>query len=104
MSDNRMRYYGHYWGGIEAVEVRKKLSQNKLAKLSGIDRAYITRLEESADGHRISLQTLLSLAKGLDVPPEIFLQTDQCQNCPAYDRITILLYELRKACLDCRRK
>jgi len=82
---------------LKRLRLEKGLSQNKLAKLSGIDQGYITRLEKSANGHRISLATLKSLAKGLDVAPEIFLQPEDCQDNGSYSAIEEILFELRKA-------
>ena len=55
------------------------LSQGKLAVLSGIDRAYITRVERGTGPRSPTLKTIKKLAKGLKVPVEIFLRDSEAQ-------------------------
>ena len=58
---------------LRRLREEKRLSKLRLSELSGVDRGYITSLEKGVEVHRITLQTVKSLAKGLGVPPEIFL-------------------------------
>lgn len=51
------------------------MSQRRLALESGIDRGYISKLESKKE-MGISLRTARALARGLDVPPEVFLKSD----------------------------
>jgi len=82
---------------LQRLREERNLSRPKLAQLSGIDRAYIHRLETGTNKHRISLQTVKALAKGLSVPPEIFLQPEDSQDNGTYSAIEEILFELRKA-------
>ena len=73
----------------------KGLSRPELGEKSGVDRAYIYRLEEGTNKHRISLRTVQLLAKGLGVPPEVFLLPEDCWTCEAYVLIEETLAQLR---------
>lgn len=61
---------------IKRFRLARGLSQRQLARLSGKDRGYINQLEAGRGGS-ISLETAKALAKGLDIKPELFLQSDK---------------------------
>lgn len=56
------------------VRLRKKAgySQQKLAEISSITRVYLLQLEQGK--FRPTLNSIFFLAKGLDIPPEYFVE------------------------------
>jgi transcriptional regulator with XRE-family HTH domain len=50
---------------LKAVRERKNLSQEKLAKISGIDRTFISHIENG--GRNVSIETLEKLLIGMKV-------------------------------------
>lgn len=51
---------------IRAARTTRRLSQEKLAELIGLDRKTVNRIEQGA--HATSIDHLLLIADGLDVP------------------------------------
>ena len=80
---------------LKHLRDEKKLRQRKLSRLSGVTQSYISHLEKGEREHRVTLRTVKALAKGLGVPPEIFLLPEDCQDCPAYILIEETLANLR---------
>ena len=89
---------------LKKLREEKEFTQGELSRRSGIARPYISTHEKSLKESGMTLKTLKALAKGLDVPPEIFLQPEDCQDCPACVRMGELFHELRKACVACRKQ
>lgn len=57
---------------IKRIRLKKRMGQQKLADLSGLDRTYISQIEHDKINN-ITLKTAHKLARGLGVRPEIFL-------------------------------
>ena len=52
-------------GAIKNIRLAKKLSQEKLAFLSGVDRTYVGQVERG--DNNVAILTLARLAKALDI-------------------------------------
>jgi transcriptional regulator with XRE-family HTH domain len=77
-------YYSHLDFGKALKRLRKdrKLSQEVLADLSGLDRSYISILERNLK--LPSLYTILALASGLDIKASDFIMEMENQ---VFDRV-----------------
>jgi transcriptional regulator with XRE-family HTH domain len=77
-------YYSHLDFGKALKRLRKdrKLSQEELADLSGLDRSYISILERNLK--LPSLYTILALASGLGIKASEFMM--EMEN-PVFDRV-----------------
>lgn len=53
---------------LRRLRMRRKLSQNELAKRSGVSQSYISLLEAGGRGFRPGVDVLQRLARGLGVP------------------------------------
>lgn len=80
---------------LKKLREEKGISQNKLAELSGIDRAYISQLESGKRVTSISLKTARALAKGLNVSPEVFLSEDTMPQEPPQRAFEEILEEFK---------
>ena len=59
-------------GNIARIRKSKKLSQEDLCGLAGMDRSYLSEIE---NGHKnFSTMTLLKIARALEVAPEDILK------------------------------
>lgn len=59
-------------GNIARIRKHKKLSQEDLCGLAGMDRSYLSEIE---NGHKnFSTMTLLKIARALEVAPEDILK------------------------------
>ena len=79
-----MEYYSHLDFGKALKRLRKdrKLSQEELADLSGLDRSYISILERNLK--LPSLYTILALASGLGIKASDFMMEMENQ---VFDRV-----------------
>lgn len=80
-----MDYHSHLDFGKALKRLRKerKLSQEKLADLSGLDRSYISILERNLK--LPSLYTILALASGLGLKGSEFIM--EMEKNPVFDRV-----------------
>ncbi len=60
---------------VREVRIRRGLSQEELAELSGLHRTYISSLELGK--RNVSLINIYALAKALGVTPDKLLKTEQ---------------------------
>ena len=74
---------------IKRLREEKELSQKQLAALSGVDRGYINQHEAGKEGS-ISLRIARKLAKGLGVPPEVFLRSPDSESLPSHSPSQVL--------------
>lgn len=58
---------------IKRLREERSLSQSRLARISGVDRGYINKLEAGREG-TISLRVARALAQALGVPATVFLE------------------------------
>lgn len=63
---------------LKRIRSSKRITVNELARLTGIDRVYLQKLE-SGTPKTITLDTAKKLAKGLGVRPEIFLSSEDSE-------------------------
>jgi transcriptional regulator with XRE-family HTH domain len=59
---------------LKEERTKQHLSQNKLAKLSGVSRSYIDLIEKGKRGKNISPTKLIQLANALNISPRVFLE------------------------------
>ena len=52
---------------VRKLRMERKLSQEKLSELSGLDRSYVSEIERGEK--TASIRTLIKIAHGLDVTP-----------------------------------
>jgi transcriptional regulator with XRE-family HTH domain len=57
---------------IKNVRVKKKMSQGDLCRKSGIDRGYMSAIENGKNN--ITIETLAKIASALDVSPDKLLK------------------------------
>lgn len=80
--------------GAVLLEARKKakLSGNKLAKISGVSRQYIAKIEKGERQGRTSVDMIIKLANALEMSPQPFLEAmgaeHQGPDLPQKDRVT----------------
>ena len=75
MQDNIKSYYQILFGKqLKSARLEKKLSQENLALIAGLDRTYISSCERGA--RNISLINIIKLAQALDITPTQLL-TDE---------------------------
>lgn len=68
---NAMKLFGQK---VRELRIKKGLSQEKLAELSGLHRTYISSLELGK--RNVSLNNIYALAKALDVTPDKLLKPE----------------------------
>lgn len=64
---------------VRRIRHNKKLSQQQVADRCGLQRAYVSQLEQGRV-KSITLDTARTLAKGLGVRPEVFLTTADAES------------------------
>jgi len=64
---------------IKEIRKYKGISQVELARKVGVDRSYVSKIENNTDNSSITLHTFLKIMNALEVSPyEIF---EFCDNC-----------------------
>ena len=58
------------------------MTQNKLGEVAGIDRGYVSDIENGK--RKISIYIVDKIAKALDIPPSLLLDPEMHENPPKY--------------------